>query len=310
MLGLLGFLLIGLVLGVALLTLYTAWVLTHPPRRTYASAVAAGRPGEPGDLPGSPAWTTWTLRTGGLELPVWDITGRRPDGPTVVLVHGWGDSRIGGLTRAEHLLDHAARVVLWDLPGHGEAPGWCSQGVREVGCLEELLRQLGRANEPPGRGIVLFGWSLGAGIALAAAASPGVAGVIAESPYRLPQTPARNMLVSWGVPWRANLPPALWLLGTVVGTGPKWRGFDRAALAGAVVCPLLIVQGDADTISPPQDAQAIAEAGRGTVCLIPGAGHYGLWTDRRHQPLAQGAVLRFLASLDPAATTARAAAGS
>jgi len=53
-----------------------AWMLTHPPRRTYASAVARGRPGAPDELPnGGRVYESWLLSSRGLSLPVWDMPG-------------------------------------------------------------------------------------------------------------------------------------------------------------------------------------------------------------------------------------------
>src|SRR5438105_2541012 len=101
-------------------------MLTHPARRTYASAVARGKPGDPSELGAALEFSAWGLKTGGLELPVWDIRGEREDGPVVVLTHGWGDSRIGALARLGAVAATASRVVAWDMRGHGEAPGICT----------------------------------------------------------------------------------------------------------------------------------------------------------------------------------------
>src|SRR5438067_981099 len=94
---------VGLLIAITAATLYTIYLLTPPPRRTYASALARGRPGDPGELDlgprGKRPWSAWNFQWQGLDLPVWDIEGDKPDGPVFILSHGWGDSRIGGLTR-------------------------------------------------------------------------------------------------------------------------------------------------------------------------------------------------------------------
>src|SRR3954470_13363765 len=98
--GLAVLLAVGLLIAIVLMTGYTIRVLTHPPRRTYASALARGRPGDPGELDPGPRgkrpWGAWSLRWHGQDLPVWDIEGDKPGAPTFILSHGWGDSRIGG----------------------------------------------------------------------------------------------------------------------------------------------------------------------------------------------------------------------
>jgi hypothetical protein len=149
---------------------------------------------------------------------------------------------------------------------------------------------------------VVFGWSLGAGAAIVAGAGdrapPNLIGVVAESPYRLAATPARNMLRTRGLPHAWNLPAALAWRGLSLGVGAGWQGFDRAAHAAALRVPLLVIHGEDDEISPVEDGHAIAaRAARGRLVLAPGAGHYSLWTDSRHAPVCEGALREFAASL-------------
>lgn len=311
MVGLLTLLLQGFAVCVIAGIGYTVYVLTHPPRRTYAHAVARGRPGHPDELPKLPTgqprpFEQWSLKSRGLELPVWDITGdltsgnRATDvGPVIVMTHGWGDSRIGALTRAVPLLPMCDRLLMWDLPGHGEAEGRCSMGTHEVDDLLALLQLLAITNQP----LVLFGWSLGAGVSIVAATKLGnmltstLAGVIAEAPYRVPQTPARNVLKIRKLPFRWNAPPAFWMIGADIGVGPRWAGFDRAEHAAKLKCPLLVIHGHDDRVSPIEDGRAIAEAGRGKLVEIPGAGHHGLWTEPGSLSACVSAVRAFLDSL-------------
>lgn len=294
MTGLLGLLLIGLLLALGGSVLYSAWMLTHPPRRTYASGVAAGRPGDPDDLPHGPTgrrdWLSWSFSSRGRDLPVWDIAGDSPQGPVFILTHGWGDSRVGGLSRAHALAPLASRLILWDMPGHGESKGLCRLGSSEHTDLAALIERVGRD-----RPIILYGWSLGAGISIVAAtSSPGVAGVIAEAPYRLAITPARNVHVLMGLPHHLNLPLALGALGMVFSMGTGWKSFDRAAWASRLRCPLLVLHGEADDVCPPEDGQTIAQAAGGVYFPIPRLGHHGLWTNAQTARLADGAVRRFL----------------
>lgn len=298
MAGLLGLLAVGLVIAILAMTGYTLWTLTHPPRRTYASALAKGRPGDPGELAPGPrgprAWTAWHLKWRDLSLPVWDITGDVPSGPVFVLSHGWGDSRVGGLSRTAHILPIASRVVLWDMPGHGEAPGTCSLGVHEPDALLALVDRL--AEERP---LVLLGWSMGAGVSIVAAAqaSPAhhrIAAVVAESPQRHSATPARNMLIARGLPWRLNLPPAMWLLGLLTSAGGWWRGFDRLEFAKRLRGRLLVLHGTEDEISPISDGLALAAAAPdGRIVEFEGAGHYGLWTEPETAQQCAAAVREF-----------------
>jgi pimeloyl-ACP methyl ester carboxylesterase len=300
---------------------HTIGRLTRPPRRTYASAVSRGRPGDPSELPVPREFRSWTFRSRGRDMPAWEIAcggedfggvnRERPDGSpsgtgrerTFILTHGWGDSRIGGLSRIEFFAPLASRLILWDMPGHGESPGVCSLGTGEVDDLLALIEH----SCGPGEDVVLVGWSLGAGVSIAAArlasgndgaAGARIVGVIAESPYRLAATPAKNVLRERRMPYRWNVPAALWCIGVEAGVGIRWRGFDRAGLAARLQCPLLVIHGEEDAISPLEDGRAIASAARGgEVVAIPGAGHHGIWTDAASASIAGAAVRRFASAL-------------
>lgn len=287
-LGLLALFTISLAAGLALLTAWTIHRLLHPPRRTYATALAQGRPGQPDQVPGVASFETWPLTWRGMPLPVWDFPGAGgPAAPVFILSHGWGDSRIGALTRAQALLPLASRFVAWDMPGHGDSPDHspCLLGAHEHLALRALIERLAQEPAP----VVLLGWSLGAGVSIAAMsgwntdAARNVRAIIAEAPYRLPQTPARNMLRSFGLPHAINLPLALAVARHRTGAPPFWDApegtFDRAALARSLPCPLLVLHGDQDAIAPIEDGRAIVQAAPDArLQELQGLGHYSIWT--------------------------------
>ncbi len=304
LIGLALLLLIGLTLALSLGVVLTVRTLRRPPRRAYAWAVAKNRPGDPSELSrpeGSErvAYESWTLASPAGELPVWDITGAEPSGPVIIATHGWGESRIVALSRIGHLLPLASRIVAWDLPGHGDAPGATSLGAREH---QDLLRLIERVRKTTERPIVLYGSSLGAGVAIAASAEADEPlPVIAEAPYCVPFTPARNVLRQAGYPYRATLPLAMAYLGLRLAGTPAWLSprsriaFDRAALASRMDAPLLVVEGEHDAVSPVEDARRIAEhAPDGTLALIEGAGHLDLW-EPPNLERTLGAVRAFVA---------------
>lgn len=329
--GLAIILLEGLALAVALTSFWIARRIRRPPRRTYASAVARGQPGDPRELPSPREFTEWSLEWRGVALPVWDIPGDDPDGPAVVCTPGWADSKIGVLSRLDALLPFASRVVAWDPPGLGEAPDWPKgplggwpMGTADVDALRALVERVAASR------VVLFGWSAGAGVSVAAASQRGpspapptsgrgsdetplprsgrgegevaafrVVAVIAEAPYRQPWTPARNVLRAMGMPWRVVGPLAFGALGVRFGLGPTWKGkggFDRAAHARHLGCPLLVLHGDADEVCPLADGEAIAHAAkRGSLAVIRGGHHNDLWTDDRLCEQCVSVVADFLA---------------
>lgn len=312
-------LLIILLEGLAVLYIVVTWFfvrrLRRPPRRTYASAVSRGKPGDPGELPTPRAFRAWTFRvtTSGArvwrdaELPAWEIDGDDPSGPVAIMSPGWGDSRVGALARIPALAPLCSRIIAWDPPGQGEAPGLCLLGTREHEAILELVDRaldpaFGEAAPRGGRAVVLYGWSLGAGNSIVAAANAEperpILGVIAEAPYRLPWTPAFNVTRLAGMPYRLNGPAGFALLGLRLGVGPLWRGFDRAEHAARLRVPLLVLHGDADPVCPIDDGRAIAHAApKGRIVELPGASHNDLWTDDRFAPRSAEAVQTFIRAL-------------
>ncbi len=255
--------------------------LRRPPRRTYAWALARGVAGEPCEMQPAREFEEIGLDVGGgVRAAAWEIQGKRAGGATVILTPGWGSSKLGALVRLPGLEQWAGRIVAWDPAGHGDSPGTCALGTREP---EQIVRIAERYSD---RGaVILMGWSLGGGASIAAGALCGsrgieIAGVIAEAPYRKAWTPALRVMRASGLPWRINGRIAMGVLGTAFGVGPRWRAFDRAVWAGRLGCPLLVVHGSEDPVSPVGDGREIAAAaGQGEILEIEGGGHNNLWSE-------------------------------
>lgn len=284
MTGLLLLLAIGGVIYWLALVAWTIRALMKPPRQTYASAVARGRPGDPSELDDARPFSAWTLRSQGRDLAVWDIEGHAAEGPVAIITHGWGSGKVNALVRVPTLTPLCSRIVLWDQPGHGESGGACTLGVREAGDLVALVERVGRDRQ-----IVLAGSSMGAGLCIAAASQcPHVSLVVAEAPYVIARTPARNVMRLRRAPVAMNLSPAMAWIGLVAArrwTGPSLdvppdRPFDRTILARRVQCSLVVLHGDEDQTCPIEDGRAIASAAsEGRFVEISGGTHQNLWKD-------------------------------
>jgi pimeloyl-ACP methyl ester carboxylesterase len=313
MLGLFLLLFYGLVIAVALSTVAIVRRLRNPSRRTYASAVARKSAGDPGELPppaGPREFRAFTFQASrgpgpALHLPAWEIPGDRPSGPIIICTPGWGDSKVGVLPRLGAFLPHASHVIAWDPAGLGESPAGsqCNLGTEaDVEALCELARTCvsPHAPSPKPQALILFGWSLGAGVSLVAAtrlAREGMTplGVIAEAPYREAKTPVVNFLESVRLPYRAAAPFAMAWLGLHLRGTMNWKSFDRARFAPDLPCPLLVLHGTLDAICPITDGRQIAAAARRSLFVsIEGAGHNDLWTDERHRPQCERAVADFV----------------
>lgn len=286
-------------LGVGLLVYWLALVLVTwrglvvPVRRGYTWAVAKGLAGDPGELERPRDFRRFSFVSRGRTLSAWDIAGDAPGGPLLVMTHGWGESKVVMLQRASIAAADVSRVVLWDLPGHGESEGRSSLGLRESEDLLTLLRLLlgdrdgTDSSSTRGGHVVLYGRSLGAAVSLEAAgrlSGANLAGLVLEGLSLDVATPSRGVLAARGLPWRVNLGPAIALLGVL---DRRWGG--SAPLAAArlddaqrVRCPVLVLHGDGDEICPPADSRRIVEAfashGVGATLLeVAGAGHLDVW---------------------------------
>lgn len=294
--------LIGLAIYVLGLVAFTLRGLVNPPRRTYASAVSRGRPGDPGEIApehgGPMTFRAWEFTSRGIRLNAWDIVGDDPHGPCFILTHGWGDSCIGSISRVSALRALGSRFIAWDMRGHGVSSGSSTLGILEHEDLRALLDSIG-TRQP----LVLFGWSLGAGVSieLAGREPDGIIAVIAESPYRFPQTPAKNMLTSMGMPSGPNLSAALGILSLRHARRFHTRHsepFDRAFWSARLKCPLLVLHGESDMISPLEDAGVIAASSPGsTLEILKDGRHDGLWTDRQTRAQSTLAVKNLISGL-------------
>ena len=256
---------------ITLMVVATMREALHPRRRTAGWALARGMPSDPGEV--DVPFSEWTLdRPGDVRLPVWDVPGLRADGPVLILVHGWGRSRLTWLPHLGDWRRRGSRVVMIDLRGHGDAePDGAGLGDTDV---DDLTALLSRLDTPPETAVVVVGRSLGATISiLAAAESDRIDGVVAVAPYETLQVPLRQRL------WLRGLPatPIAWLAVQglrLVGRRPR---STRAAAAQTTV-PTLVVLGDHDPISPVADGVAIGDAApEGRVEVVRGAGHGNHW---------------------------------
>ena len=241
---------------------------THPPRHTAGYAVARNLPCDPGDL--KLPYEEWELDLpDGGKLPIWEVSLKNDRNLTAVFIHGWGRSRIDMLFAIEPWKDFCNRLVYYDLRGHGDSTNCKSRlGCDEHKDLMALLERLGETN------FLLVGRSMGAGIAIAAAASENkvadsIAGVIAYAPYIDFNKTLRGRLLSMGYPARpiSDLAVICFTL-----QGLKQNSILKDA--GCMRCPLLVIHGSEDKISTAQDSQMIVDASNyGQLYTANGAGH-------------------------------------
>lgn len=253
---------IGLGLCAALAVIeWGAWTLVLPGRRLESHA------GEPS--PWEPIEAT--ARDGTILRGSW--LGGGVGGRLALLVHGFAEDRSAMLGRAGALAGRDWSVAVLDLRGRGWSGGdRVSFGGREADDLRAWLDALAD-RVGLGAPIVAWGRSMGAAIALRAAAEePRFTALVLEAPYA--------DLVPTVAAWvrRLGLPgvfarPILRRAGRLAGVA-----LDRPRpleLAPLVRVPALIVHGADDPVVPLADARRLADALAGPVdrVEVPGAKH-------------------------------------
>ncbi|MDF1793292.1 MAG: alpha/beta hydrolase [Thalassobaculaceae bacterium] len=165
----------------------------------------------------------------GLTLTGWWLEAAE-DRPILLYFQGNGGSIAGRAGKAEIMRAEGYSVLLAGYRGYGGNPGRPSEtgliadGRAWLDFLTDRGVRLGR--------IVLYGESLGSGVAVALAVERDMGAVVLEAPFTSIRAIAENRY--WYVPVR-------WLL-----RDP----FDSLARIRGVRVPVLILHGDADTLIP------------------------------------------------------------
>ncbi|HEX8325280.1 MAG TPA: alpha/beta fold hydrolase [Tepidisphaeraceae bacterium] len=173
----------------AVLIYFMARNLLTPRRMTDVRALARVNRMTPADLglPFTPmGFTVRDVRTGRpLRMAAWWVPAPATSDKTVVLVHGYGDAKVGAIAWAPTWRSLGWHVLAVDLRAHGESDGvYSTAGFYEREDLDQILNAL-RAEKPQATNtLALFGISLGAACVAATVARRGdVAAVVLESPF-------------------------------------------------------------------------------------------------------------------------------
>ena len=242
------------------------------------------------------------LRVDGVR--VFAATGGRPFDPRLpvtVFVHGAAFDHTVWKLQARYFAWHGGSVLAVDLPGHGRSEG---PPRRSIPAMADWLVAVMDAAEV--RQAALVGHSMGALVALEAAARHGarvrrlaLLGAAAAIPVNdlLLGRAAENdhhaleLLTGWGYGRRAHYGghrmPGIWMTGgglrTLERAAPgvlhtdlvatnDYEGGDAAA--AAVACPVLVVIGARDLMTPAKRGLALAGSlADSTTVTIPKVGH-------------------------------------
>lgn len=222
-------------------------------------------------------------------------------GKAVVLIHGSGMDNTVWAQQNRFLAHHGLPLLSVDLPGHGRSEGPALETVEEM--ADWVVALLDAAGLEAG---LLAGHSLGSLVALAVAArAPERVAALAllGTAERMPVHPdllalaragdpeAIRLVVGWGFGRRAhvggNALPGVWMLGSglrlMEREAPGVLGTDLAAcdrfasgaeMAAAVRCPVTLILGAADKMTPAKAGRALAaRIADARVVELPETGH-------------------------------------
>ncbi len=190
----------------------------------------------------------------GERLVSW-VSQAKPGQPTILYFHGNAGNIVWRADRFARLQSAGYGVRMVDYRGFGGSTGSPSEHglIIDARATYDHMRAEGIA----AHNIILFGESLGTGVAVQLAASHPVAAVILDSPF----TSAADV----GARQYPYL-PVRWLM---------WDQFNSLAHITAIRAPLLIVHGDRDHVVPYQlGAQLFAAASEPKQLItLSGEGH-------------------------------------
>jgi pimeloyl-ACP methyl ester carboxylesterase len=228
----------------------------RPPRRKPSrrerAALAAGEP--------------FVVTVGRERLRAW----RFGEGPTVLLVHGWG-GRGGQLAPLVAPLAQAGcAAVAFDGPAHGASTGRLASGIAFAEAISVLAARVGaRAAVGHSMGAAALGWAMAGGLALDAA-------VMLSPPSGVARF-FRRFCDGLGLPRQVE-DAIRERLRRRLGVAPE--EFDLSRRTGEGSTPLLVVHDRDDAEVPWSDGEAVARAWPGAhLASTSGLGHRGVLRD-------------------------------
>jgi len=256
-------------------------------RRTKASFASATTSADPG-----PVSYTLDLRDHASRVAAWTMG----EGPTVMLVHGWGGSAADMAPLAAAFARAGHRAVLFDMPGHGRSSG------RESS-LVDFLRAMRSVSGALGVPDAIVGHSFGGTAAVFAVTELGLPtrGTVLVSPAPGPAYFADRFVRAVGLPAER----ATGMLRRVVErVGRSVESLDAVVAARSATVPALILHDPDDREVPWRYAAAMADAWRGSVLVpAPALGHKRILRD----PATIAAAVDFVRALPSAGARSRSA---
>lgn len=260
-----------------------ATMLLRPPRMTDGKALYVLKRMSPADLGMMSEAIAFDLpktdRSPAIRIAAWWINAPSASEKTVVIIHGYGDAKVGGLAWAPTWRALGFNCLLIDLRAHGESGGTITTGgALERDDLDVILNQIRRDRARQTSSVVLFGISLGGAVALACAARrEDIDAVVTDSMFAAYDRAAHAHGRLIGAPLPKLLPLVTrWAEKRAKVSFAEARPLDTI---GEVKCPVLLIHGEADPFVPADQVAALRAAlesrGNSRDChwIVPDAAH-------------------------------------
>jgi fermentation-respiration switch protein FrsA (DUF1100 family) len=227
-------------------------------------------------------WTVRDQRTGRrIKIAGWWIPAEGTADKTAVLIHGYGDAKVGGIAWAPLLRELGFNVLAIDLRAHGQSEGrFSTAGCWERFDITQVLDQELAERPEAMRRIVVLGVSLGAAVTAGVAEMrDDLSAAILECPYSSYRRAIGSHAERSGMPGRSFQTAAVWLAERIARAD-----FDALApvrTIGRMRCPVMVIQSGDDPLVTENDAAEIeaavrsrpAEAGPNVFWPVPEARH-------------------------------------
>jgi len=177
--------------------------------------------------------------------------------PTILFFHGNAQCVFEWALISEDFKPLECGLLLLDYPGYGKSSGRPTEESCYA-CGRAALAWLLESAETPERRIIIFGKSLGGGVAVELAQNRPVLGVVLESTFRSMAAVAHNLIPL--IPKNAKFPT---------------EQYDSMAKIKNIHAPILIIHGDRDMLIPPEEGRVLFDLANEPKQLywVHGAGH-------------------------------------
>jgi len=197
-----------------------------------------------------------------LGIAAWWMPAAANSGKCAILVHGYSDSKIGGIAWAPTFRSLGYNVLAIDLRAHGRSDGnHSTAGYFERHDLSQVIDQLKALQPAATRQIVLFGVSLGAAVVAATAQlreSRDIAAVIMDCPYSDYASAAMTHGDAMGMP--GTLFQRLGIRLAEKFSGSNFMEVAPMRVIPQIACPVMVIHGADDLFVTKSDMDLVEAA--------------------------------------------------